>query len=133
MGKIKSFIASEQGKDILVVIIVILVGLGSFQLGRLSAKETRNSGVKIEYLDEKTGVYIDQTANVISASQTINNKNSANLAQNSDDKNYFASSRGSKYYTLGCSAGKSIKMENRVYFATSEEAENAGYELSGSC
>jgi hypothetical protein len=133
MQKIKSFINSEAGKDILVVIIVILVGLGSFQLGRLSAKEAKTSGVKIEYLDEKSGQYVDQTANVISASQSINNKNSTATSQNSDGKNYFASSRGSKYYTLGCSAGKSIKMENRVYFETSEEAESAGYERSGSC
>mgnify|MGYP001583426826 FL=1 len=47
--------------------------------------------------------------------------------------NYFASSRGTKYYSLGCSAGKTIKEENRIYFATSTEAQGAGYELSSSC
>jgi hypothetical protein len=46
---------------------------------------------------------------------------------------YFASSRGKKYYSINCSAGKTIKVENRIYFATSAEAEGAGYELSGSC
>lgn len=133
MQKIKSFIESEKGKDILVVIIVILVGLGSFQLGRLSVKSTESSGVKIEYLDEKSGEYIDQTASVISASESMAKNSFGGTIQNSTGKNYFASSRGSKYYSIGCSAGKSIKMENRVYFATSEEAESAGYELSTSC
>lgn len=48
MEKIKQFIESEKGKDILVIIIVILVSLGSFTLGRLS-KGTESTGVKIEY------------------------------------------------------------------------------------
>ena len=44
MEKIKQFIESDRGKDIFVVLIVILVGLGSFELGRLS-KETDSSGI----------------------------------------------------------------------------------------
>ena len=44
MEKIKRFWESEQGKDILIVIIVILVGLGSFELGRLS-KESAQGGL----------------------------------------------------------------------------------------
>ncbi len=133
MGKIKSFLESEQGKDILVVFIVILVGLASFMLGRLSVKENASSGVKIEYMDQTTGQYIDQTASVIGGAKSIPSKNISTETHVPNTGNYFASNRGSKYYTLGCSAGKSIKMENRVYFATSEEAERAGYELSSSC
>ncbi|MFA6257469.1 MAG: hypothetical protein WC671_00455 [Candidatus Paceibacterota bacterium] len=121
MEKIKQFInetiQSEKGKDVLVVIIVILVGLISFELGRLS-KENDQGGLKIEYTDPN----LTQTANIIS---TVTN--------NKTGKNFFASSKGSKYYSLGCSAGKTIKQENRVYFATGEEAEVAGYTLSSSC
>lgn len=133
MGKIKSFLESEQGKDILIVFIVILVGLASFMLGRLSVKENTSSGVKIESLDQTTGQYIDQTASVIEGAKSITNKNISTEIQSTGTGNYFASNRGSKYYTIGCSAGKSIKMENRVYFNTNEEAESAGYELSTSC
>ena len=43
MQKIKLFIESEKGEDILVVLIVILVGIGSFELGRLS-KSDRSAG-----------------------------------------------------------------------------------------
>jgi hypothetical protein len=35
MEKIKSFIEGDKGKDILTVLIVVLVGLGAFELGRL--------------------------------------------------------------------------------------------------
>lgn len=121
MEKIKQFIQSEKGKDVLTVIIVILVGLGSFELGRLS-KQNQGSGIKIEYPAQMQ----NQTANVISAT------NSTKL-QNNSNKNFFASSRGSKYYPVTCSAGKTIIQENRVYFATKEEAEGAGYELSSMC
>jgi hypothetical protein len=51
MEKIKQFILSEKGKDVLMVLIVILVGLASFELGRLS-KEDSGSGVKIEYKNQ---------------------------------------------------------------------------------
>ena len=125
MEKIKLFIESQQGKDILTVIIVILVGLGSFGLGRLS-KNAQNSGLKIEYRD--------QSGNAIGA--TENTQYTPQLKPtntNISGKNFFASSRGTKYYSLGCSAGKTIKEENRIYFDTSLKAEGAGYALSTAC
>jgi hypothetical protein len=132
MEKIKQFIESNKGKDILIILIIILVGLGSFGLGRLS-KNDQNSGLKVEY--------DGQEANAINS---IDLNNLSNLSSNSDlipqnkklisgSGNFFASSRGSKYYSTSCSAGKTIKQENRVYFITAEEAEKAGYELSSSC
>jgi len=122
MEKIKQFIESDKGKDILVVIIIILVGLGSFELGRLS-KNSQNNGIKIEYPG--------QEANVIESL----NQNSSNLEnfEKSVSGNFFASNRGTKYYSISCSAGKTIKEENRIYFNTSTEAQNAGYELSSAC
>jgi len=131
MEKIKQFIESEKGKDIMIVIIVILVGLASFGLGRLS-KTTSSSGIKIlpavagEYPEQNKG----QEANVISIAE---NMSKPTFDINSINKNFFASKRGTKYYSIGCSGGKTIKQENRVYFTTREEAEGAGYELSSSC
>ena len=128
MEKIKlitNWIESEKGKDILTVIIVVLVGLGSFELGRLS-KENSSSGIKIEYPNQ-------QKANVFSAIESYSSLLQNTKTENSAGKNFFASNRGSKYYSLGCSAGKTIKQENRVYFATGEDAQKAGYALSSSC
>jgi len=124
MEKIKQFIESDRGKDTLTVIIVILVGLGAFELGRLS--KNTSSGIKIEYGTQ------DQEASAISAidSSSVLQKTTT---EKSTEKNFFASSRGSKYYPLGCSGGSTIKQENKIYFATREAAEGAGYELSSSC
>jgi hypothetical protein len=130
MEKIKGFLESNAGKDILVVLIIILVGLGSFELGRLS-KASSSTGVKISFhegLESPAG-----QANALNGVTSIKTVSaSPNQATNSG-KNFFASSRGSKYYTVGCSAGKTIKQENRVYFTTSDAAEAAGYALSSSC
>lgn len=122
MDKIKHYIESDRGKDILTVLIVILVGLSSFGLGRLS-KGNESAGIKIEYPEGIVG----QEASVIKAI------NSSSNTTKSASGNFFASSRGTKYYPAGCSAGKTIKLENRVYFNSSDEAEKAGYELSSSC
>ena len=134
MEKIKSFLESEKGKDILIVIIVILVGLGSFELGRLS-KENGSGGVKIEYPDQNS----TETANVVSAvnsgSPDVVRQEASGHPTSGDlsNKTFFASSKGKKYYTISCSAGKTIKQANRVYFTTGEEAEVAGYTLSSAC
>jgi len=126
--RVKSFIESEKGKDILIVIIVILVGLGSFELGRLS-KEGSSGGVKIEYPNQGLQQGTNQAANVISAVLDVQSTTNSNTST----KTFFASSKGKKYYTISCSAGKTIKQENRIYFRTGEEAERAGYTLSSSC
>ncbi len=126
MEKIKQFTGSDRGKDILTVIIVILVGLASFGLGRLS-KNSSNAGIQIEYPEQTTGVEATALSSVNSSSLLQNTKTTSSA------KTFFASSRGSKYYSIGCSGGKTIKQENRIYFNTNTEAENAGYELSASC
>jgi hypothetical protein len=130
--KITNWLESEKGKDILTVLIVILVGLGSFELGRLS-KENASSGVKIEYPSPNQSMV--GSANAISAvaDAGILQSRSPTSGESSSGKIFFASSRGSKYYSISCSAGKTIKQENRVYFATGEEAERAGYALSSAC
>src|ERR1700686_4827220 len=105
MEKIKQFIESEKGKDVLIVLIVILVGLGSFELGRLS-KGGNSSGIKI--LPAQTGEYpntnVTQSANVISATNNVSKTVLDTNSVSSTGKSFFASSKGNKYYSIGCTA-----------------------------
>lgn len=138
MEKIKSFVESEKGKDLLIILIIILVGIASFLLGRLS-KEGQNDQFKVIYPKDQANAISD----LEDAKNSSNLQKTTNLSQNpildkSSDisipkGNFFASKRGKKYYTLGCSAGKTIKDANKVWFNTGEEAVLAGYELSSSC
>ncbi len=140
MEKIKLFskycIESDKGKNIMTVIIVMLVGLGSFGLGRLSKNNnSENTGVKIEYPAQEANV-IDNTIDYTqkgdkSVSKTVfdTNGSKSDLVNN----NFFASKKGKKYYSIGCSAGKTIKETNKIYFTTEIDAQNAGYSKSTSC
>ena len=135
MEKIKHFIQSDTGKDLLILLIIILVGLGSFELGRLSKGEIKpNIGID----------YPDQTAQALNSLNEMSESNKSvedeKIAESykfegvdMTGRNFFASSRGSKYYPFGCSAGKTIKQENRVYFDTEEQAIEKGYTKSSSC
>lgn len=119
LEKIKQFIESDKGKDILTMIIVVLVAISSFGLGRLS-KDSENKGLQIT-----EEAKIQQAANVVNTP--------IGAKQTPSSGSFFASKRGHKYYKVGCSAGQTIKQENRIYFGTREDAERAGYELSTSC
>ncbi len=134
MEKIKAFVASDKGKNILTVLIVVLVGLGSFELGRLS-KELQSSGIKIEYPNQEANVLGAETEQVVTSPKETpwGKNNQSNQLPSAIGKAYFASSRGSKYYSIGCSGGKTLKEENKIYFNTADEAERAGYELSSTC
>ena len=135
MEKIKLFVESEKGKEIMIVFIVIFVGLASFGLGRLSVGDKSGGTLKVEYNEPE-----------LSSSEAINSPNLVNLGLNDTKmgnssqkanlggiKQFFASSRGKKYYPVDCSAGGTIKEENKVWFSSRDEAEGAGYTLSSSC
>lgn len=131
MEKIKRIITnsvkSDQGKDFLVILIVILVGLVSFGLGRLSASDT--GGLDIKYTSlEASGLTGAQEARVF-----LENNPKLDKSTQAVKKAFYASSRGQKYYSADCSAGNNIKPENRIYFDTAEKAESAGYSLSTAC
>jgi len=130
--KIKHFLQSEKGKDALVVAIVILAGIASFELGRLSM-DRPESGIKIEYTKNEAGASFGSLNEVNALSGAGDSGAYASEPLGLLGKTFFASNRGQKYYSIGCSAGKTIKQENRIYFATAAEAEQAGYEKSSSC
>lgn len=130
MQKIKEFIESKKGQDVLIILIIVLVGIISFWLGRLSKEGEGTKGINIQYSDLSASPIFAEKDATEEISASLENKNEP---LNINLKNYFASSRGSKYYPTSCSAGKNIKIENRIYFETREEAENAGYSLSSSC
>ncbi len=53
--------------------------------------------------------------------------------QSVGQKNFVASKSGEKYYPIDCGSVSRIKEENKVFFATAQEAESKGYERSATC
>lgn len=115
--KIKEFLRLLRA-DIFIILVIALVSLASFGLGRLS----------VFYGDESRGrleiVYPDgQEATVFEAAALKSPETGA----------YVASISGSKYHRLDCPGAQSIKEENKIYFATASEAEAAGYTPAANC
>lgn len=108
-------------KELFLATIVVLVATISFGLGRLS---------KIR--EEKTPIIIENVATSTEITVKTPNSQRATLTVG-EDKIFVASKNGKKYYYAWCDAAKTIKEQNRVWFATKEEAEKAGYESAANC
>lgn len=116
-------------KNLFLIILIILISLLSFQLGRISNKMV-SQPIKIE------------KANV----QEIFSTSDANLRIDANDTNkdrevgqidfrvvVSKKSTSKKFHYLWCPGAKQIKEENKIYFDSEEEAVAAGYTLAGNC
>ena len=94
----------------LVPAVVILVGLTSFGLGRLSVLQEQKG--KIEVYESSTS-----ESRVLGATAG----------------GYVASKSGTKYYLATCSGAKQIQEENKIWFPSSQAARSAGYSPAANC
>ncbi len=124
--KFKSWLLNDQ---LFYGLVIILVGIGSFGLGRASVPETMENEPIIQIIEP-----ITLTSNVINATQpsTVTNT-SIPLSDNKKQGQFLASKNGTKYYLPSCSGAKRIKPENIIYFSTREAAESAGYSKATNC
>ena len=113
--------------------LIILVGLSSFGLGRLSILEDRREPIRIvgaiDFADSK-----EETGSVASAIKTSPpaSINSASVA-GSVAGSVVASKSGTKYYVPWCGSASNISEKNKVWFATVEDARKAGYTPASNC
>jgi hypothetical protein len=110
--ELKEKIKGAFSGDIAVVVIIILVGLSSFGLGRLSVTE-----------DLKEPVRIEQSATVARAAAD------ASVASGA----FVASRNSSVYHFPWCPGAERIAAENKIWFDSKEEAEQAGYRPAKNC
>ncbi len=106
--------------------IVVLVALGAFGLGRLSAAQGQTA-LRVLYPDARVAEPLANTAAVAGA------KAAPPLGDARGLGNYVASKNGSKYYLVSCSSANRIKAENKVYFGSAQQAAAAGYTPAANC
>ena len=97
--------------EYLVIIIIVLVSLASFGLGRMSALESQKGEESVEFI-------IPELSKIDMSFKGFN---------------YVASINGAKYYPRGCKAVNRINQENRIYFKSGSDAQKSGYGYTGSC
>lgn len=92
------------------IAIVLLLGLASFGLGRLSALEEAKPAVSIREAPAASGPTEMYMGGL-----------------------FVASKKGSAYHYPWCSGAQTITAQNRIWFADEDDARRAGYHPAGNC
>jgi len=132
--KIKSFFQeSELRSKLLTVAIIFLVGTASFGLGRLSILDSRKEPVRIENIPLQAQIpratILGEEAELREAEEVEKEPEIVLKAGGM----VVASKNSDKYHFPWCSGAKRILEENKIYFASIEEAKAAGYTPAGNC
>src|SRR3989338_3534345 len=128
--KCKSFIDS---RDVYTVLIIILVGLSSFGLGRLSLFESRREPIRLEnFMQNNTenSAPNDTVGNVGNIFKSVDAQKQTAIAKGGM---YVASKSGKKYHLPWCAGARTIKPENVIWFNSKADAEKAGYAAASNC
>lgn len=109
---------SDYKEDAFLAFGVGLVAFTAFGLGRATAPMPPKSQVTVEPLPlaASAGESAVPTEPIVNAAGSL-----------------VASKNGTKYYLPSCSGANRIKDENRIWFATAEEARENGYEPAANC
>lgn len=110
---------------ILNILVIILVSVGSFFLGRMSNSKLSNEKAYIVNGGEEGS----QKVTLYPKSSKITSLDSSTQVEN----RYVASKNGKLYYRVGCGSSSRIKEENKVFFDSTQSAEQAGFQASESC
>ena len=134
----KSDVGNTQGGwlkgPMFFVIVALLVGVGSFGMGRLTKVDAEREPVRIEAASASMGEVNGPAAPKMAAETPPTQAPKVEIPESGSPTGQFvASKNGKKYFTLTCSGAKTIKAENRVYFGSQDEAKKAGYEPSATC
>ncbi len=136
LSRITNFLNSSKGRDVGIIALVLLVGLASFGLGRLSALEQNQPEVMIEYPNGVSGsgkIPILEEKGKKTSSNTSPQTNVAALGVANEGGAVVGSRSGTVYHLPWCSGAERIKEENKVWFASPEAARAAGYRPAGKC
>ncbi|MCX6713956.1 MAG: hypothetical protein NTV48_02520 [Candidatus Vogelbacteria bacterium] len=118
-------------KELFYGLLLILVALLAFGLGRLSKIEEAKVPMRIE--NATTSLEVVNTA----SSNTAVSENTAGVVVDNKMPEYqigsvIVSSRGKKYHFPWCPGAKTIKASNRIVL-TEAEAKAKGYTLASGC
>lgn len=109
--------------DIFLSAIIVMVGFGSFAIGRLSALHELSEPLVITH----------ENAPATVARSIDSGRQQVEAARQPTEGGVVASKTGSKYHFPWCAGSQRIKEANKLWFATVEEARTAGYTPAENC
>jgi hypothetical protein len=124
LEKIKAFMLQIETEAYLMILIIILVGMAGFGLGKLSNTDMNRAVIiQTEVMENTQNDSIGSTQNTAGAIN-VDFKNNNNIV---------ASKNGTKYYFPSCSGVGRIQDQNKVFFTSEQEALDAGYVKANGC
>ena len=129
--KLKSWL---QDDTVYIAVLLFVVGVVSFGLGRMSVVEVANQDnnpSKIQLM-ASSSILVPQPSPLITppvASQGA----AVIVAPVTLGGPYVGSKSGTKYYLETCSGVKRIKEVNKIYFSSVQDARAAGYTPAANC
>jgi hypothetical protein len=136
-------------KDVLLVALFLSVSAFAFGLGMLAQKQLylsqsgQGRGIfKIESASSSPGSILGASVAGAVAAAVATEKISQSLGVSAPVASaplhttvgkYVASKNGTKYYLASCSGAKRIKDENKIWFASVEDAKASGRSASSAC
>ena len=126
LQKLKSFLANDT---VYYSVLLILVAVASFGLGRQSVNTTNRSEKPLISTENVAPAAVMEA--VVSASTT--KAATEPQAPTSKPVAVVGSKSGTKYHLPTCSGAKRIKPENLISFETIAAAEAAGYTPAANC
>ncbi len=118
-----------QNTEVQLAILIIVVSLASFTLGRLSMVENTPQS---QGITQVSNVNMAAPAPLVVVEKVEEKTETLQPTQN-EAKNYVGSKNGTKYHLPWCGSAKQIKEENKVWFSSKEEAEAQGYTPASNC
>ncbi|PIR41507.1 MAG: hypothetical protein COV31_01390 [Candidatus Yanofskybacteria bacterium CG10_big_fil_rev_8_21_14_0_10_46_23] len=112
---------SKNKETFVLGIVMFFLAFTAFQIGRIKSPARIQDSIKIyDYHSNPDLTEKDSPQNPIISTPAL-------------DLRVVVSKNSTKYHFLWCSGSKSIKEENKIYFANELEAQNRGYTLAGNC
>jgi len=131
--KVKKFRDAIESREVYTAILIVLVGLTAFGLGRLSLLESKTQGIRV------SDALPFESAQTASALVPVENRTPEASEQGALETvlpsggQVVASKSGSKYHYPWCSGAQRIAEANKVWFDSIEIARKAGYAPAGNC
>jgi hypothetical protein len=124
--KIKVLLTSIK-EEVLITLIIIFVGFGSYGLGWLARGASQQSVVDIISGSKTTNIDTDKS--LLQKDHTSNDSS----VSGSNNGIVVASKSGKKYHFPWCAGAKQIAEKNKITFNSTEEARRAGYTPAVNC
>lgn len=119
LSKIKSFV-DAWADELFLVAVILLVGLISFGLGRLSVNSSESNELVVESTPVATSEIINLKSEIASGGEV----EAATIVGNKSSK---------IYHREDCPGAQRMSEANKIYFASIVEAQKAGFRPAGNC